>query len=246
MKKQFKFLFLLIGLIVSILSVACQPQASKNSVNPIDDFNNSNSNDLTEKNEKLIENKKPNDFKDLPNDQTNENENSKPDNLDKKNDLQKQINLEKAEKNKLIISQNGGNFEGLKTDKYLEIVKNLSLNKTTLISKLTNDKLNDLIKNKFKNLKLSLANGTDDGNGTLKLNLESTNNKINPTIITITGFDPITNTGINISTSITLNYEKYFSDFQMQKEFVKFRSDQIKKYFNFKLQKNGHQLDDLN
>lgn len=109
-------------------------------------------------------------------------------------------------------NKEGGNHNSLTVDGYLSVVQLLGFSNGTKLSTLTNEGLNKALEahEEYKELKLSIQDGSSEKEGTLKLKISGNyNNEQVDGNIKITGF--VTNSFSSFSVSnLQLNLENYF------------------------------------
>ncbi len=116
------------------------------------------------------------------------------------------------------LDAQGGVINNLNVDKYKVIVEKLKLNQDSILSNLTNNDINQLLKqnDEYKNLNLKILSGSSENTGTLKLALSGNYNDqdYNETI-NITGFNTSDTYPNHFKVSdVKLNYENWFDKSQ--------------------------------
>ncbi len=115
-----------------------------------------------------------------------------------------------------VLNKQGGSLNNLNVSNYLEVVKTLNLAQDTVLNELSNDVLNDRLhqNNSFKDLNLSLVDGSDTKLGKLVLTLNGSykNQVINNEPITITNFNRLEDT--YWISSVQLDYINWFNNKQ--------------------------------
>lgn len=134
-----------------------------------------------------------------------------------------------------------GQIGNLQISKFLPIVSLLELTNKTRLSSLTNQILNEKIKNNsniqsneiYKNTKFEIQENSSEANGNLKLKIIIPNIKLknNDDIIDISGFNKINFKNMYLS-SVKINSYNYFNDLQKEQNLEKWTDQDWKKYLS--------------
>ncbi len=105
---------------------------------------------------------------------------------------------------------------GISTTGFKDVVSKLNLSNTTTLSTLTNDSLNDLLKETdYKDLKLAIQDGSSEVTGTLKLKVTGTyNGKTYNDDITISNFLHLGTSSTFTVSDVKINKEEWFANGQ--------------------------------
>lgn len=135
--------------------------------------------------------------------------------------------------NKIITNNEsvGGYFNDLYVDNYLTIISSLNFNKNTVLSSLTNEKLNEELKQKFpnKNYQLSILSESSEYKGILKLRIFIDNTQQN---IQVSGFNSLKQDDDYVIDKIVIDSNKWFTNLKKEIDVNNWNKDEWISYLS--------------